>query len=231
MPGRPAPITATAAPVQPDPDVGAVFLGATDLHTCAAAVLHSRPGNLILTAAHCLAAGPDATFVPGFAGSAGPAGKWTVNAVYLDPRWLANHNPVADYAIARVGRDGAASLEAVVGPGLALGSAPRPGSVVTVTGYPLGTGGEPIGCRSATGVSAAGFPSVRCAGFVDGTSGAPWRSGSAVVGVIGGLHGGGCQDNVSYSPPFDDNVAKLLARAEAGGQGDPVPDAPDGDCP
>jgi V8-like Glu-specific endopeptidase len=229
-PQRSSPVTATAGPVDPDPHIGAVFLGATDMHTCAAAVLHSATGDLIVTAAHCLAGGSDATFVPGFSGDGGPAGTWHVDAVYLDPRWLGDRNPVADYAIARVGHDGPGSLEDAVGRGLALGSAPKAGSAVTVTAYPLGTGGSPIGCRGATGITPGGYPSLRCAGFVDGTSGAPWVAGSAVVGVIGGLHGGGCGDNMSYSPPFDDATARLLARAEARGPADTPPESFSDDC-
>jgi hypothetical protein len=49
-----------AGPVDTDRLVGAVFLGGTDLHTCAGSVLHSGAGDLILTAAHCLGGGYDA---------------------------------------------------------------------------------------------------------------------------------------------------------------------------
>ena len=41
-PPPPPPAAATAGPVAPDPLIGAVFLGVGDLHTCAAAVLHSK---------------------------------------------------------------------------------------------------------------------------------------------------------------------------------------------
>src|SRR5690242_5156243 len=55
----------TARPMAPDPRVGAVFLGGGDLHTCTGGVLDSAAGDLILTAAHCVAQGVDATFVAG----------------------------------------------------------------------------------------------------------------------------------------------------------------------
>src|SRR6516164_5740579 len=103
-----------AAPVNPDPRVGAMFLGGTDLHACTGSVLHSAAGNLVLTAAHCLAGG-QATFVPGFTGQAAPGDFWTLDAVYLDPRWVAAKDPRADYAIARVSRPDGGSVEAVVG--------------------------------------------------------------------------------------------------------------------
>ena len=51
-----------------------------------------------------------------------------------------------------------------------------------------------------------------------------------VTGVIGGLHAGGCEENLSYSSPFDQHITDLLARAEAGGPGDVPPTAFDDEC-
>jgi hypothetical protein len=62
--------------------------------------------------------------------------------------------------------------------------------------------------------------------LVDGLSGAPWVIGGAtptVTGIVGGLDGGGCDESMSYSPPFDDAIATLLQRAEAGGPADTAP--------
>lgn len=212
-----------AGPVKPDPRVGAVFLGGGDLHTCTGSVVQSARGDLVLTAAHCLAAGVAATFVPGFAGHAAPGDIWTIDAVYLDPRWVTGQDPRADYAIVRVSRTAGGSVESAAGSALSLGAAPKPGSTVRVTGYPVGVGGAPVGCRARTGITARGYPSVSCAGLVDGTSGAPWVSGSTVLGLVGGLDDGGCTDDETYSAPFDEHTAALLARAEAGGPGDTAP--------
>jgi Trypsin len=229
-PPPPPPTSAAAGPVDPDPLVGAVFLGASDLHTCTGSVMHSRGGNLILTAAHCLASTYPTTFVPGFNGQGGPAGTWNVDAIYLDSRWLANQDPLADFAIARVSRQQGGSIESLVGTGLTLGSAPPTGTAVTVTAYPLAVGGAPIGCRVGTGMASAGFPSLQCSGFVAGTSGAPWRTNSTVVGLIGGLDGGGCEENLSYSPPFDGRIVELLHRAEDAGPADTAPEVFDDEC-
>jgi hypothetical protein len=218
-----------AGPVDPDPRVGAVFLGGGIMHTCTGSVVHSTAGDLVLTAAHCLAGDMLATFVPGFANVAAPADVWTVDVVYLDPRWVAHQDPQADYAIARVSRADGASVEAQVGSALSLGTAPAPGTRVSVTGYPVGVGGTPIGCQASTGIT-SGYPSLPCEGLVDGTSGAPWVTGSTVTGVIGGLERGGCAENVSYSAPFDEHTGQLLARAEAGGPGDPPPATFDSGC-
>jgi len=221
----------TAQPMPPDPRVGAVFLGGGDLHTCTGGVLDSAAGDLILTAAHCVAEGVDATFVAGLHDTAAPEDFWHIDAVYLDPRWVQNQDPMADFAIARVSRDAGGSVEELAGSGLKLGRSPKPGTVVTVTGYGMGVGGGQIGCRTTTAPATKGFPAFDCAELVDGLSGAPWIDGSTVAGVIGGLNGGGCADeSISYSPPFDDAVTQLLARAEAGGPGDAAPTVFDDEC-
>lgn len=217
-----------AAPVAPDPRIGALFLDGTELHTCSASVLHSTTSDLILTAAHCVADGWDTTFIPGADDDSADSDAWNVDDVYLDPRWLENQDPHADYAILRVSRDDGEPIESAVGTGLRLGTAPAEGAVVTVTGYPMGIGGPPIGCEAETSVD-DGYPLLECDGMVPGTSGSPWLAGTTVTGVIGGLDGGGCEDDVSYSAPFDGHVTELLARAEAGGPGDHAPESVD-DC-
>ena len=85
----------TAEPVPPDPGVGAVFLGGGWLHTCTGAVLNSAAGDLILTAAHCLAGGVDATFVAGLNDAADPRTSgtsmpsiWTRDGCRTRIRWL-----------------------------------------------------------------------------------------------------------------------------------------------
>jgi len=221
----------TAQPVPPDPRVGAVFLGAGSMHTCTGAVLHSAAGDLILTAAHCVAEDVDTTFAAGLNDAAAPEDVWHIDAVYLDPRWVQNQDPLADFAIARVSRGTGGTVEAQAGGGLALGPAPEPGTVVSVTGYGMGAGGGPIGCRTSTATPTQGFPALDCAELINGLSGAPWIEGSTVTGLIGGLDGGGCEDeSVSYSPPFDDAIKRLLARAQAGGPADVAPTVFDDGC-
>ena len=221
---------AVAGPVDPDMRVGAIFLDGDTRHVCTGSVVHSAGGNLVMTAAHCLAGASQITFVPGLAGEGPPTDLWTADAVYLDPRWTASKDPHVDYAIARVSSQAGGSVESHVGLALTLGTAPPPGSRVSVMGYPSGVGGSPIGCQAGTAVTESGYPSVACQGLISGTSGAPWDSGTTVTGRIGGLEGGGCAENVSYSAPFDEHTAQLLARAEAGGPGDAVPNDVDDTC-
>ncbi|WP_322860071.1 trypsin-like peptidase domain-containing protein [Mycobacterium europaeum] len=223
---------AVAGPVDPDKRVGAIFIDGSLLHVCTGSVVHSAGGNLMITAAHCLAGASKITFVPGFSGDAPPppTDVWKADAVYLDPRWTASKDPNADYAIARMSNDAGSSVEARAGLALTLGTTPPPGSHITVMGYPAGVGGAPIGCQASTSLTEAGFPSFPCEGLVDGTSGAPWVNGTTLTGVIGGFERGGCAANVSYSAPFDAQTAQLLARADAGGPGDPIPGDPDDSC-
>ena len=117
----------SAAPVPPDARIGALFLGAGDLHTCTAGVLDSKGGDLVVTAAHCVAQDVDTTFVAGFSDTADPADVWRVDAIYLDPRWVQNQDPLADFAILRVARDGGGTVEAQAGGGLTIGTAPKRG--------------------------------------------------------------------------------------------------------
>jgi trypsin len=218
-----------ATPVNPDPRVGPIFVQSDTLHICTGSVVHSSTGDLILTAAHCLAQGFTESFVPGFANLAAPSNVWTIDAVYLDPLWVASQDPKVDYGFARVSRPSGGSIEAQVGSGLLLGPAPAPGTEVGIIGYVAGIGGNPIGCQNRTGVT-RGYPSFSCAGLVVGTSGAPWIRGSTVTGVTGGLEQGGCTPTVSYSAPFTQRTAALLARAEAGGPGQVAPFAFLGGC-
>ncbi|CAN3128501.1 Trypsin [Mycobacterium sp. smrl_JER01] len=222
------PALPSVRPAAPDPRVGAVFVG--DVHICSAAVLDSPAGDLILTAAHCLTADTDAEFVPGFGAGDSAADGWQVDAVFFDPRWIDGYDPAADFAVARVSRADGARLQSAAGAGLRLGSAPEVGEEVTVLGYPAGIGGGPTACRAPAAPQRHGFPSLRCDGVVAGFSGAPWISGSTVTGVIGGLDGGGCAEEVSYSPPFGAAVSALVARAEAGGPGDDAPASFDDGC-
>jgi len=227
------PIGATPATTAPPiPRVGAVFFpylpGLTQLlglpHTCTGSVVHSASRNVVLTAAHCVLSGSGAgfAFAPGYHDGVFPYGMWTVRRVYVNPAWKASHDPLHDYAFLTVAPRtvGGVSrnIEDVVG-AYSLGTAPAAGTTVTVDGYLLGAHDRALTCTTSTYV-VAGYPTVDCAGFGDGTSGGPWLRGDQVVGVIGGLHQGGCVDGTSNTSPFGSDVAADLARAAAGGPGD-----------
>ncbi len=221
--------------------VGPLFVSATSpLHLCTASVVASVHGDLALTAAHCVSGtGAGLVFVPGYRDGRAPFGRFRVVAAWASSRWLTRRDPDRDLAVlelAPLRRGGRTeTLQQAVGAN-ALGTAPKPGTPVTVVGYGIGAS-QPVICRQRVGTT-EGFPRFPCPGFVDGTSGGPWlaeRSGSApaatVVGVVGGLHQGGCRSDVSYSAPLGAWAARLLARAEDGGHPSVFPPlGPDG-CP
>ncbi|MFC9787550.1 trypsin-like serine peptidase [Rhodococcus sp. NPDC127528] len=206
-----------------------MFVAGTPVHFCSGAVLDSAGGDLVLTAAHCLAGtGVGVSFVPGFDRGAAPFGEWAVTQVYLDPRWVATQDPRSDYAVVRVRRADAGAVEAAVGGGLPMTVAPAAGAGVTVTGYPAGDD-RPVTCSGGV-TSTTGFPTLACDGLSGGTSGAPWVDASGVGAVIGGLEQGGCTDSVSYSSAFGPDALTLVRRADGGEPGDVAPLAPMGPC-
>lgn len=219
-------------------DVGPLFVrGLGQPHSCSASVLRSSGHDLVLTAAHCVSGtGAGILFVPGYDDGRAPYGVWTVVRAYVDPSWLARQDPQRDYAILQVAaqrwRGRQRNVQDAVA-GARLGTAPHAGSVVRVTAYVAGLGDRSVSCTAVVRTT-HGFPTFTCHGYPGGTSGAPWVSagGSAptpsTVGVIGGLHQGGCAEHTSYSSAFDTDTVRLLLRAEAGGPGDTLP-APDDD--
>lgn len=223
--------TPTARSVLSIPTVGPLFvpsvlgLGpALGLpHYCTASVVHSSGHNLALTAAHCVyGTGFAIEFAPGYHDGISPYGVWAVRRAYLDAAWLQTQAPQQDFAILELARHNGAGVEDRTGRAPQLGTAPTAGSVVTVDGYIFGSGGRPLTCAARVYYT-AGYPSFDCAGFAAGTSGGPWLRDGRVVGVIGGLHQGGCTASTSYSPAFGASVAALLARAEVGGPGNLAP--------
>ena len=211
--------------------IGALFLGAGDLHTCTAGVLDSTAGDLIITAAHCVAEGMDTTFVAGFKDTADPAydleGRRDLPrpAMGEEPGSAGGlRDPARGARRRRVGRGGRGwRTHSGFRAESRARSCPSPATGLASEAVRSAARGRP---ESAPG----GFPSLPCAGLVDGTSGAPWTVGPTITGLVGGLDGGGCDENISYSPPFDDAVVALLTRAEAGGPADPAPTTFDDDC-
>ena len=193
----------------------------------------SAAGDLILTAAHCVAEGVDATFVAGLQRRRRARGRLARRRGLPRPALGAEPGSVGRLR----DRAGAAATPAgrwrtQAGGGLTLGRRPETGH--RRHRHRLRDGRRRRADRLQDGRRRRrrqGFPALDCAGLVDGLSGAPWIDGSTVTGLIGGLDGGGCEDeSVSYSPPFDDAIAALLARAEAGGPADDAPTVFDDDC-
>jgi V8-like Glu-specific endopeptidase len=216
-----------ARPFRGTQAVGALFTrshGRLGDHFCTASVVHSRPGNLLITAAHCLTGrqvgGPDGiVFVPGFHDGKAPAGSWRITAVFADHAWSARQDPDDDVAFVRAGRAGSRLETATGADRLGIG---RPPQQVRVIGYPDGAG-RPVTCTARARAFGARQMVFDCDGYADGTSGGPFiaraRSGAGrptVIGVIGGYQQGGDSPDVSYSPRFLAAVAALYKTVSSG---------------
>lgn len=207
--------------------VGALFMPGSTTHSCTASVVDSPAGDLVMTAAHCVASDAiGARFVPGYDDGLSPFGTWTVTDVFVDAQWVLDREPDDDVAFLLVtpsplnasGR----SVESVVGAN-DLSTSPHVGQTVTVSGYGEGSGDQQVTCTVAA-YDDDNSPAFDCPGFVSGTSGSPWITGSdpvthrlTVGGIIGGYEAGGFTDDTSYSPPFDATVFALRDRAIASG--------------
>lgn len=206
------------------PTVGALFKpGNPTTHSCTASVVNSPSGNLVLTAAHCVTgSGVGSRFVPAYRDGNAPYGSWVVRHVVVDKRWATEQDPDDDVAFLVVEPASTnptkASVQSVVG-GNDVGTSPRVGDQVIVSGYGEGVNDAPINCVAAAFLT-NGSPTFDCAGFVTGTSGSPWITDfdpstgiGRVAGIIGGPSGGGLSDGTSYSPTFDESVLTLERRA------------------
>ena len=207
-------------------------------HGCTASVVHSPRRDLILTAAHCVSGnGAGILFAPGYVDGHTPEGVWTTTKVWVDPRWVRLQDPQRDFAFLEVAplRFGGRwhNVEDVTG-GEQLGFTPRVGTTVSVPAYPAGVDDAPIDCTARTSRT-TGYPTFDCFGYFGGTSGSPFlvsRPGrpSVVVGVIGGLHQGGCYDWNSFSSVFATDTFLTYARAALDTRGDLAPRAGSDGC-
>ena len=217
---------ARGRPFSGTPAVGALFTtsgGHLADHFCTASVVHSRGGDLLLTAAHCLTGKPigrgGIVFVPAYHDGQSPYGAWRITAVFVDSAWSSRHDPDDDVAFLRAGRPGSQIEQATGAERLGVGLPPQQ---VRVIGYP-DAAARPITCRAP----ARGFGPRQlvfdCDGYADGTSGGPFLAHvskatgrGTVIGVIGGYQQGGDTPDVSYSIRFLANVAALYETASRG---------------
>ncbi|MEU7818592.1 trypsin-like peptidase domain-containing protein [Pseudonocardia sp. NPDC049154] len=223
---------ATAPPARPTPTeaaaVGALFDGpATDLgdHYCSGSVVDSPAGALVLTAAHCVAAGDGTpartgmSFVPGYHDGVRPHGVWTVASAAVDPQFLADGDPDFDVAFLTVQpAEGAGPVQDVTG-GFPIAFDPGAGDDVRAIGYP----DEDAGPIVRSGVTQRFSPTqlvLPAPGLEDGTSGGPWLraspDGPEIVGLTGGYEQGGYSFDTSYSTYLAGSFAALRDQAAQG---------------
>jgi V8-like Glu-specific endopeptidase len=217
--------------------VGALFSyasGKLGTHFCTASVVHSRGGDLAVTAAHCVtgAAAGTIAFVPGYANGKDPFGVFQVAQVYTDQAWQATQDPDDDVAFLRLSPasdgipvedvTGAEQLRAGEAPAPAPAPAEQADPLVQVIGYPDGAD-QPVWCVNWAKSFSPTQLEFDCGGYTDGTSGGPFLTNvssvsgqGTVIGVIGGYEQGGLTPSVSYSSVFGTAVAALYQAAQAG---------------
>jgi hypothetical protein len=190
-----------------------------------------------MTAAHCIqGTGAGYVFAPGYHDGKTPYGVWHVTAAYGSPRWIHHHDTQRDWAflvVANKTNNGkVVHLQDVVG-GNHLGVAAKAKETVRVPAYAAGGAINPITCRTRV-YRHDGFPAFNCRGYVGGTSGAPWLVGHGrvrtVVGVIGGLHQGGCKASTSYAALLGSPARTAFKRAEHHRRADTFPTPPGDGC-
>jgi V8-like Glu-specific endopeptidase len=220
------------------PTVGALLESATSQkHFCTASVVASPGGNVLITAAHCIQGNAKGlSFAPSYRHGVFPFGRWKVTGAYFDPAWIAHQDPSRDFAFLTVAprKIGgvATEVQSVTGANV-LGTKPTPGETVTVPAYPDGEPGKPITCTAKVYLEGI-FPAFNCNPYIGGTSGSPWLAptseGVMVVGLIAGLHQGGCYTYTSYSPPLGSHARAAYQRAVAGTEPEVGPDPGSDGC-
>jgi V8-like Glu-specific endopeptidase len=210
------------------PAVGALFTtSASQLgqHFCTASVVDSPAGDLVITAAHCLAgASGTVAFVPGYDRGSLTYGVWTVREAYVDEAWSSESSQDDDFAFLRVSKPGSdVPIEDVTGAERLATGTPPSRAQVQVIGYPNATN-QPVTCQNWLHEPMAGQLEFDCDGYSDGTSGGPFLSQvdqatgqGLVIGVIGGYQQGGDTPDVSYSAMLGANAAALYQKAVADG--------------
>jgi V8-like Glu-specific endopeptidase len=203
--------------------VGALFPPDSSVHTCTASVVESTAGNVLVTAAHCISGTGDGyTFAPDYHDGIEPFGSWIVVGAYGAPQWIDHRTPQLDFAFLVVAprqlNGHVEQIQDVTGSN-SLATAPVAGEQVTVPAYATGRDDEPITCTTRVYYRGT-FPAFNCNPYPDGTSGAPWlhrtSHGWTVVGVVGGLHQGGCYTWTSYSAAFGPVTLRTETGAAAG---------------
>ena len=177
--------------------VGKVFFTLNDAdYVCSGTLVGGQRSDVVLTAAHCVAGGPErdgsadwATnwlFVPGYRDGQMPYGEYTARGFFISPDWTGPSGGTEQYDVAFVqiaagtlyGGSGAASPP----PGLPVEFASRPDAVPAgrryVFGYPSlapYTGLYPNYCAGPA--AAAGGSVAMACGMTAGDSGGPWLAG------------------------------------------------------
>ena len=163
--------------------VGRVFytLNGRDF-TCTGVAVRSANRSTVLTAGHCVNAGPGGyarnwVFVPGYADGRRPYGTWTARSLAAPARWVSEGRTADDVGYAVVAPLRGRKLADVVGSMPVAFDAPR-GAYVWAIGYPAAApnaGRRALFCRGTVRPDPyrTGAQGLACS-MTQGASGGPW---------------------------------------------------------
>jgi V8-like Glu-specific endopeptidase len=208
------------------PAVGALFTvsgGKPATHFCTASVVDSPEGDILMTAAHCVAGanvGPF-DFIPGYANGRAPYGIWRVTKIVVDSAWTSTASINDDFAflVVAAGPHGTKIQNVTGGERLGSSLGMPAGALVQVAGYP-NSGQAPIVCDNRVLSFTATQLQFNCGGYTDGTSGSalltdvnPLTGLGTIIGVIGGFQQGGDYASVSYAARLGPHADALFQTA------------------
>ena len=196
---------------------------------CSGTAVISRNRSTVVTAAHCVNAGPGPfvrnwMFVPGYVNGRRPYGTWTARALYAPRAWVRSGRSDDDVGFAVVNRVHGRYLTDLVH-GLALAFNRPRGPDIWAFGYPVtapNSGRHALYCagRLRPDPYRTGAQGLQCT-LSAGASGGPWlvgfspQTGSGVVYSVTSFTYQGMR-GVVWGPYLGHTAAATFAQAQSG---------------
>jgi hypothetical protein len=161
-------------------------------YSCSGTAVRSHNRDTVLTAGHCVNAGPGPyaqnwVFVPGYRAGQQPYGTWTARRLAAPSGWVRTGRAPDDIGFAVLNLRGGRHLTGVVG-GLSIGFGHGPGRYLWAFGYPGAApyaGRSDMFCRGTSRPDPFGTPALGLAcTMTAGASGGPWLAGFDGSGTI-----------------------------------------------
>lgn len=223
--------TPHTAVTNPRPEIGTISGADASNHGCTASIVASPKGNIIVTAAHCVAgkAHNSVYFTPAYNNGRAPHGTWQSTSIHVNPLWN-THKDINgagspyDFAFVVLAPKGGKHVAQATGASLKLKIDQALPAQVQVYGYPAtsyiksGSYKDTLYRGASTAVKdGAYWEELQCVGIPGGFSGGPWIAGAnEVFGVIGGKGQNlPASDPRNYSVHFGKLVKQLYDTAVA----------------